>query len=77
MTTSLDRLITEASVLAGERHPCAILGHAWVYAGGANCGCEAGMCSVPVHHCYSCGDDDYGDNDKADEIRMRCFERNA
>ena len=67
----LERLAAEAVVLAGGEHPCGVLGHKWVFVGGANCGCEDGGCSVPVHECH-CGDCDYGDNAEADEIRKRC-----
>jgi hypothetical protein len=72
MRDELSRLIAEASVLAGGKHPCAVLGHKWVSTGGANCGCRDGCCSVPVHQCDSCGDYDYGDNDEADEMREAC-----
>lgn len=72
MTTEMDRLIAEATVLAGGEHPCAILGHKWFQIGGANCGCEDGGCSVPVHECEACGDFDYGHNAEADEKRKRC-----
>ena len=72
--TTLDRLIAEASVLAGGDHPCAILGHKWVFSGGANCGCPDGYCSVPVHECEACGDCDYGDNEDAREVRAGCQE---
>lgn len=71
-TTILDRLIAEASVLAGGPHPCNVLGHKWAFYGGANCGCEDGACSLPVHRCEGCGDYDYGENDAAQEIRDRC-----
>jgi hypothetical protein len=75
MTMALDRLIAEASVLAGGDHPCAVLGHAWVHIGGRWCGCEnteSRGCSVPVSECEACGDCDYGDNEEADEIRATC-----
>ena len=71
-TTSIERLIAEASVLAGGDHPCRILGHKWVFTGGSNCGCPDGVCSIPVHQCESCGDYDYGNNDEADEVRRTC-----
>jgi hypothetical protein len=48
MISELDRLIAEASVLAGGKHPCNVLGHSWVFSGGANCGCENGGCSIPA-----------------------------
>lgn len=70
----MDRLIAEAVVLAGGDHPCSILGHKWVHTGGANCGCEDGGCSVPVHECEACLDCDYGDNADADEVRKYCAE---
>lgn len=71
-TTELERLAAEAVVLAGGDHPCRILGHRWVFAGGRNCGCGRDACSVPVHECEACGDCDYGDNAEADETRERC-----
>lgn len=82
-TTPLTRLLAEASVIAGGEHPCHILGHRWVFRGGANCGCEGvepngerwkGQCSVPVYECDGCGDCDYGDNDEAREKRVACAE---
>ena len=74
-TTSLERLIAEAVVLGGGKHPCAILGHVWVFAGGSNCGCPDGSCGVPVSECSACGDCDYGENDDAVKIRSACLER--
>ena len=75
MGSELDRLIAEASVLAGGIHPCHILGHKWVFRGGKNCGCEGYRgCSVPVYDCESCGDCDYGDNEEAVEQRASCME---
>lgn len=71
-TTILDRLIAEASVLAGGVHPCNVLGHKWVFHGGRNCGCGEGNCSVPVHQREGCGDFDYGENDEAREIIAAC-----
>lgn len=54
---------------------CRELGrHDMVFLGGANCGCEDGSCSVPVHECSRCGDCDYGDNYEAKETRRRCAE---
>ena len=73
-TTYLDRLIAEASVLAGGMHPCDVLGHRWRFSGGAGCGCEGGSCSVPVHDCEVCGDCDYGENGEASETRRVCAE---
>ena len=70
--TPMDRLIAEAQVLAGGDHPCTILGHKWEFAGGANCGCDGGSCSIPVHQCSACDDYDYGDNTEADTIRETC-----
>jgi len=35
MTDALTRLIAEAAVLAGGKHPCAILGHRWRFIGAA------------------------------------------
>lgn len=72
---ALDRLIAEASVLAGGTHPCNVLGHVWIFHGGANCGCHARAdCSVSVHVCEACGDCDYGDNEDADKQRAMCKE---
>ncbi len=71
-TAPLDRLIAEASVLAGADHPCSVLGHKWAFSGGANCGCPDGGCSIPVHECDACGDCDYGDNADADDVREKC-----
>lgn len=70
-TDSLERLIAEAVVLAGGEHQCPVLGHRWVFIGGANCGCPDGGCSIPVHEC-ECGDCDYGDNEEADTVRAHC-----
>lgn len=74
MTTELERLVAEATSLAGGHHPCAVLGHRWTFAGGMNCGCPDGSCSVPVNRCASCGDHDYGDNEEADHKRAVCRE---
>lgn len=72
-TTDLSRLIAEASVLAGGVHPCNVLGHKWVFLGGAHASCECGGgCSVPVYECSACGDCDYGENVEADEIKAEC-----
>lgn len=77
----LQRLIAEASVLAGNKHPCNILGHKWVFYGGRNCGCEGidsegyhwqGSCSIPVMKCEGCGDFDYGNNQEASDIIETC-----
>lgn len=73
--TPLDRLIAEASVLAGGTHPCSVLGHKWKSDGGRWCGCCDGGCSVPVHECEACGDCDYGDNEDADDVRAECDAR--
>ena len=71
--SELDRLIAEASVLAGGDHPCSVLGHKWKHIGGCNCGCDGGgNCSVPVHECEVCGDCDYGDNEDATATRAAC-----
>jgi hypothetical protein len=68
-TAILSRLIAEASVLAGGQHPCAVLGHKWVFMGGASRSLEGGgYCSVPVYECEACGDCDYGDNPEAAAI---------
>jgi hypothetical protein len=74
MTVELARLILDASLLAGGQHPCLIHGHLWEFHGGANCGCDGGDCSVPVHRCVRCGDYDYGDNSEADTVREECEE---
>lgn len=83
MIAPLDRLIIEASVLAGAPHPCQVLGHRWKHIGGMNCGCEGvdaegtpwqGQCSVPVYKCVVCDDSDYGDNTEAVEKRRACQE---
>lgn len=71
-TTILERLVAEASVLAGGDHPCVVLGHKWVFSGGANCGCPYGGCSIPVNECDVCGDCDYGNNEDADRMREEC-----
>jgi hypothetical protein len=73
--SELDRLLAEAAVLGGGKHPCAVLGHVWIFAGGSNCGCLDGSCSVPVHECSACGDCDYGENNEAVEIRASCREK--
>jgi hypothetical protein len=72
MTTGLERLAAEAVALAGGEHPCNIIGHKWIFAGGANCGCADGSCSVPVHQCDRCGDYDYGENEEAKSVRAEC-----
>jgi hypothetical protein len=74
VSLELTRLVAESVALAGGPHPCALLGHVWAFAGGANCGCPDGSCSIPVHRCESCGDYDYGDNDEANDKRARCVE---
>ncbi len=53
---------------------CAEVGCRLKFIGGANCGCERGDCSVPVHRCEVCGAYDYGENREADEIREKCKE---
>lgn len=56
-------------MLAGGEHPCAVLGHRWVFIGGASRTLsDGGYCSVPVHECEACGDCDYGENEDAEEI---------
>ena len=72
MSEALNRLIVEAMVLGGAAHPCCVLGHRWVFKGGA--GRErpnGGWYSVPVYECSACGDCDYGDNDEAREIAQQ------
>lgn len=51
---------------------CRDLGHDWQSLGGASCGCDDGLCSVPVNHCSRCGDCDYGENADADDVRAKC-----
>lgn len=66
---------------AGEtvrRDPSACIanGHTWKFFGGTNAGChEACSCSVPVHECIVCGENDYGENDEAVGVRENCEER--
>lgn len=75
MTDELATLVAEAVSLAGGHHACRTLGHAWVFAGGCNCGCDGRAgCSVPVYRCRACGDYDYGDNEEAAEIVRQCKE---
>lgn len=61
---SMERLIAEASVLAGGAHQCAVLGHEWKSTGGRACprrnGDGGGWCSQTAYECSSCGDVDYG-----------------
>lgn len=51
---------------------CREVGCDMQHAGGRNCGCEGGCCSVPVYVCSRCGDCDYGDNAEAVEKRSLC-----
>lgn len=76
MPLEIERLIAEASVLAGGPHPCAVLGHKWKTFGSRWCGCadtDNYGCSIPVYECESCGDCDYGDNGDADMIVLECI----
>lgn len=61
----LDRLIAEASVLAGGQHQCAVLGHKWKSVGGRRCPYATElaepMCSQTVYQCESCEAFDYGE----------------
>jgi hypothetical protein len=41
-------------------------------AGGGNCGCPDGSCSVPILRCARCGGYDYGDNQEANDKRATC-----
>jgi hypothetical protein len=66
----LERLAARAMIEAGL-DPC-LSGHTMEFAGGANCGCEDGACSVPVYECALCGDSDYGENDEAKAKRRHC-----
>lgn len=61
----------EREVAAG---PCREHGHTWIHIGGANCGCDGGQCSVPVHECSKCRDCDYGQNAEAEAKRRECAE---
>lgn len=61
---AFQRLIAEASVLAGGEHQCAALGHKWKSVGGRTCpfheyGC--GNASQAVYECESCEAIDYGE----------------
>lgn len=47
-------------------------GHDWRFIGGRNCGCEDGVCSVPVYECAICRGCDYGENAEAVQIRAEC-----
>lgn len=59
--------------LQAQAATCLEMGkHDWQFYGGANCGCQDGGCSVPVHKCVRCGDCDYGENDEAESIRRDC-----
>lgn len=58
---SLNRLIAEASVLAGGQHQCAVLGHVWETTGGRQCPRGAAAASQLVYECKSCGQVDYGE----------------
>lgn len=61
----LSRLIAEASVLAGGKHPCAVLGHQWMSIGGRPCPFHEHGCggSQAVYECSACGDTDYGERE--------------
>jgi hypothetical protein len=64
MPAELQRLVAEASVLAGGQHPCAVLGHKWASIGGRQCP-YAGEhaepnCSQTVYQCTACDVTDYG-----------------
>lgn len=63
-TPELQRLLAEASVLAGGQHQCAVLGHKWEAHGGRICprgdDMGGGPCSQTVYVCGSCGLEDYG-----------------
>lgn len=52
-------------------------GHDWRSLGGCNAGCHPDLCgcSVPVNTCSRCGDCDYGVNEDADAVRLRCIEK--
>lgn len=65
MNPDLNRLLAEASVLAGGDHPCEVLGHKWITNGGRQCPFASDdiepNCSQSVYVCSSCGLEDYGD----------------
>jgi hypothetical protein len=61
----MQRLLAEASVLAGGVHQCDVLGHVWITNGGRQCPYANDMsepnCSQSVYVCSSCDAQDYGD----------------
>lgn len=66
MQADLQRLIAEASVLAGGQHQCAVLGHKWASIGGRQCPYARHHAMEPnssqaVYECTSCGNMDYGE----------------
>lgn len=53
--------------------PCREFGHDWQSSGGRNAGCGSDCyCSVPVNVCAKCNDCDYGENEDAEAVRMKC-----
>lgn len=56
---------------------CDALGrHDWQSTGGCWAACCADCsCSVPVHQCARCGEQDYGENAAAIEVIQECAER--
>lgn len=61
----LERLVRSATCQERGRHT-------WKQAGGRNCGCHDGCCSVPVFECSHCGACDYGENIYAYTVRAEC-----
>lgn len=65
MTNALQRLIAEASVLAGGQHQCAALGHNWKAVGGRRCPRAPEeyepRCSQTVFECQNCPAIDFGE----------------
>ena len=52
---------------------CGEYGCSMKHIGGRNAGCSSHCCcSVPVYSCPICGDSDYGDNDEARDVLLRC-----
>lgn len=63
---SLNRLLAEATALAGGKHECAELGHDWITEGGRQCPLSTEEytpnCSQSVYVCRACGWEDYGES---------------
>ena len=78
LQAELDKAEAEAARIrrAIAAGPCCEHGHDWQSIGGCNAGCDDDCrCSVPVSVCTKCGDCDYGEASKADEIRAECADR--